>query len=143
MIFESPSRRKNFTIKTKRIEWLKASGTTGEKILVKYLADGKVPTKMPNSKCRVCKSVLKWGDRSYDFDHKDNNPSNNNQNNCYLVCKTCHGKHTKTKVIKERGLFGEVIGHKTIKLRVGYKKQTSKKAPKKKPKKKRESIFDF
>jgi hypothetical protein len=47
-----------------------------------------------------------------------------------LVCKNCHGKATKIKVFKERLITGEVIGHRTIKLKVGYKK-TAKKATRK------------
>jgi len=133
-LFGTGKRRKPFSVKTKRIEWLKAAGESGKKPLLQYLADGKIP-KLPTSKCRVCKRPLTWGDRSYDFDHKDNNPANNRQSNCYLACKVCHGKATKTKVIKERGFLGGVVGHKTIKLKVGYKKTSAKKPAKKKPRK--------
>lgn len=138
-VWDEQRKRKNFGIKTKRSEWLKAAGEKGKEPLLKYLADGKVP-KLPASQCRVCKTSLKWGNGSYDFDHKDNNPANNSQNNCYLVCKNCHGMHTKTKVIKKRFL-GEVIGHKTIKLKTGYKK-VPKKPAKKKTRKRSDSLFD-
>ena len=115
-LFETPKRRKPFSLNTKRIEWLRAAGRDPEK----YFETGKF---YKTSYCRKCKRKLIWRDGSYDFDHKDNNPANNSQRNCYLVCKTCHGKATKTKVIKERGIFGRVVGHKTIKLKVGYKKR--------------------
>ena len=128
--FDNEKRRKPFGIKTKRIEWLKAAGESGKKTLLKYLADGKVPARMPRSKCRVCKITLTWGSGTYHFDHKDNNSANNSQNNCYLVCRNCHGAATKTKVVKERLITGEVIGHKTTKLKVGYKKATKKPAKK-------------
>ena len=130
-IFGTEKRRKPFNLTTKKTEWLLAAGRNPY---------GKF---YQTSKCRVCKRQLTWGDRSYDFDHKDNNSGNNRQNNCWLVCKVCHGKHTKMKVVKERGLFGEVMGHKTIKLKVGYKKSTVKKPTKKRKQKKSSSIFDF
>ena len=123
--------RKPFGIKTKRIEWLEAAGDSGKEILLQYLADGKVPARMSRSKCRKCKRILTWGDRSYDFDHFDNKAANNSQRNCYLVCKICHGKATKTRVVKERDPFaGWVIGHKIQKLKVGYKKVAKKPAEK-------------
>lgn len=128
--FDNEKRRKPFSIKIKRIEWLDAAGESGKKPLLQYLADGKIPKRLPRSKCRVCGRPLTWGDRSYDFDHKDNNPANNSRRNCYLVCKICHGKATKTKLVKERLITGEVIGHKTIKLKVGYKKAAKKPAKK-------------
>jgi len=120
-------RRRPFSIVTKRIEWLKAAGDSGKKVLLQYLADGKVPTRMPRSKCRVCKRPLTWGSGTYDFDHKDNNSANNSQRNCYLVCKNCHGRATKTKIIRTRDpITGWVNGYRTIKLKVGYKKATKK-----------------
>jgi hypothetical protein len=79
-------------------------------------------TFVKTSKCRNCGLTLKWGDRTYDFDHKDNNPANNSQNNCYLVCKICHGKHTRIEKRAVRGWFGEAVGYKTVKRKVGYKK---------------------
>jgi len=115
-LFESQGKKKSFSINTKRIEWLVAAGRDPNE----YFEKGKF---YKTSYCRKCKRRLIWRDGSYDFDHKDNNPANNRQSNCYLVCKTCHGKATKTKVIKKRGLLGEVIGHKTIKLKVGYKRR--------------------
>ena len=101
-------------------------------------AAGKDPLKwrtkfVKTSKCRVCGRTLKWGDGTYDFDHKDNNPANNSQSNCFLVCKICHGKAT---VIKKRKIkdpiFGLTIGHKTIKKKVGYKRSKKKTTTKKK-----------
>lgn len=126
--FGTGSKRRPFGTRTKRIEWLKAAGESANKSLVKYLADGKVPRPMPKSRCRECKRPLTWSDGTYDFDHKDNNPANDGQSNCYLVCKVCHGKHTKLKVVKERDIFGGVMGHRTIKLKVGYKKTTARKS---------------
>ena len=113
--------RKNFTLKTKRIEWLKAAGKSGEKTLLEYLTTGKIG-KLGPSKCRKCKTPLRWGDRTYDFDHKDNNPRNNNQKNCYLVCAICHRKATKIEKRAERDIFGNVTGYKIIKRKIGYKK---------------------
>ncbi len=114
-LFEEPKRRKPFRINTKKIEWLEAAGRDPDE----YFETGRF---YKTSYCRQCKTRLLWGDGRYDFDHKDNNAGNNGQSNCHLVCKNCHGKATKTKVIKQRGLFGGVIGYKTIKLKVGYKK---------------------
>lgn len=128
---EEGKKRKPFSTKTKKIEWLLAAGRNP------YDSSGKLRF-VKTSKCRGCKRPLRWGDRTYDFDHKDNNPANNSQTNCYLVCKVCHGKHTVIKKRRIKGFFGETIGHETIKKKVGYKK------PKKKPKKtKRVAIRDI
>lgn len=121
--FDDEPKRKNFSIKTKKIEWMKAGGRKPELFTEKGIF-------YKTSRCHnpKCKRKLVWGDRTYDFDHKDNNPANNSQKNCFLVCKICHGKHT---VIKKRKIkepyFGTTIGHKTIKKKVGYKKPKSKK----------------
>ena len=115
-------KRKPFSTKKKKIEWAIAAGRRS------YTSSGKLDF-VKTSKCRECKRPLTWGDRTYDFDHKDNNPANNAQTNCYLVCKVCHGKHTVIKKRKVKGILGSTIGHKTIKKKVGYKK------PKKTPKK--------
>jgi len=122
LFWEEKRRRKPFSTKTKKIEWMLAAGKNP------YDKSGRLRF-VKTSKCRVCGRPLKWGDRTYDFDHKDNNPANNSQTNCYLVCKICHGKHTVIKKRKIKGFFGETVGYKTIKKKVGYKK------PKKKPKK--------
>jgi len=122
MFWEEGKKRKPFSTKTKKIEWMLAAGRNP------YDSSGKLRF-VKTSKCRRCKRPLTWGDRTYDFDHKDNDPSNNSQRNCRLVCKSCHGHVTVVKKRKIKGIFGETIGHKTIKKKVGYKK------PKKKPKK--------
>ena len=126
MIFDEPPARRNFTIKTKRIEWLKAAGKSGEKALLDYLTTGKIG-KLGPSKCRSrkCKTILRWGDRTYNFDHKDNNPRNNSQKNCYLVCRNCHGKATKIEKRAERDIFGNIVGYKAYKRKIGYKKPKS------------------
>ena len=51
------------------------------------------------------------------------------------------GSGISLEVIKERGFLGEVAGHKTIKLKVGYKKSTAKKPAKKKPRRRANNIF--
>lgn len=107
------------------------------------LAGGKNPFTekfAKKSRCRQCRRFLTWGDRSYDFDHKDNNSANNSQKNCYLVCKICHGKHTVVEKRRITGMFRQTVGYKTIKRKVGYKK-TKKKANKKKKRKSR-SFWD-
>jgi len=117
------SRRKAFKISTKKMEWMSAAGKDPLKWRTNFVK---------KSKCRKCGRTLTWGDRTYDFDHKDNNPSNNSQRNCYLVCKVCHGKHTVIKKIKVRDKFtGITVGHKTIKKKIGYKKPKKKKITKK------------
>ena len=73
---------------------------------------------------------MTWGDGSYAFDHKDNNPANNSLSNCYLVCRVCHGKATKIKKRRIFGPFGQV-DYETIKVKLRYKK------PKKSSQKKR------
>jgi hypothetical protein len=134
-----PTKRKAFTISTKKIEWMKAGGHKPELYTEKGIF-------YKTSKCRNCPRKLTWGDRTYDFDHKDNNPLNNSQKNCYLVCKVCHGKHTVIKKRKVRDPYlGHVVGHSTIKKKVGYKKPKKKKTTKKKTtrKKKQKDIWDM
>jgi len=122
--------RKAFKVSTKKKEWNKAAGRDEEDFNTA-------------SYCHVCKRRLSWGDRSYEFDHKDNNNSNNSQKNCYLVCRVCHGKATvvKKKKVKDR-FTGWTTGHKTIKKKVGYKKQ-KRKAKKKSSKKKPSNPFSL
>ena len=103
-------RRKPFRLSTKKIEWLKAASRDPEGKFYK------------TSKCRNCGIKLTWGDGRYNFDHKDNNPANNRQSNCYLVCRNCHGAATKIDKIKQIDALGIPVGHKTIKRKVGYKK---------------------
>ncbi|HUS99126.1 MAG TPA: hypothetical protein VMY59_02265 [Candidatus Thermoplasmatota archaeon] len=124
---QNTKERKVFKTSTKKIEWMKAGGHKPEL----YTDHKKF---IHTSKCRNprCKRKLTWSDRSYDFDHKDNNPANNSQKNCYLVCKVCHGKAT---VISKRKILNpyskNVIGYKTVKKKIGYKKtrRKSKKKP--------------
>lgn len=131
---DEEKRRKPFTLTQKRIEWMQAAGRGKD-----YAKNGKF---YKTSRCRKCKIRLIWGDRSYDFDHKDNNSSNNSQRNCYLVCKICHGKATKIAKHKVRGILGDVIGYKTVKKKVGYKKPKAKPKPKRK-KRRVSSIWDL
>lgn len=115
-MFYPEKKRKPFPVSVKKTEWMLSAGKNP-------FTDKFVIT----SKCRECKIALKWGDRRYDFDHKDNDPLNNSQKNCYLVCKNCHGHATKIDKRKVNGLF---TTHKTIKRKIGYKKpkkDTSKK----------------
>jgi len=81
-------------------------------------------------KCRKCHRPLQEG--GYDFDHRDNNPANNSQSNCMVLCKTCHGTLTKFKRIKVRDRYtGAVTGYKTIKRKVGLKNRKTKRLKKK------------
>jgi hypothetical protein len=106
--FYTEKKRKPFTTRTKKEEWRLSAGTV---------------TFTKKSKCRVrtCRKPLTWGDRTYEFDHKDSNPDNNSQSNCYLVCRNCHGKHTRFGSRAVIGVFGQKIGTKRTKLKVGYK----------------------
>ncbi len=112
-MFAPKKERKAFPVSVKKTEWM--------------LSASKNPftdSFISSSRCRVCKITLRWGDRRYDFDHKDNNPSNNSQKNCYLVCKNCHGHATKMEKRKVNGLF---TTHRTVKRKIGYKKTVTKK----------------
>ena len=127
MAFPSRKKRKAFPIAVKRMEWLEASGN--RKAKNEYKKTGKFDETV-HSKCRKCKKELRWETHTYDFDHKDNNPSNNRQSNCVLYCTACHRAITKPIVVKERGFGGIVLGTKTKMARsgkVGYKKPKSKK----------------
>lgn len=123
-------KRKAFKTSTKKREWNKAAGRSEDDF-------------KSTSKCRYCKRRLTWGSRTYDFDHKDNNPSNNSQKNCYLLCKVCHGKHTVLAKRKKYTITG--VKYETIKKKVGYKKSTRRKSTKKKKtgKRKPTSILDY
>jgi len=132
---QNTKKRRAFTTSTKKIEWMKAGGHKPEL----YTEQRKF---IHTSYCRRCGRKLMWGDRSYDFDHKDNNSANNSQKNCYIVCKVCHGKAT---VISKRKKYNpytrQVVGYETVKKKVGYKKKKSRK--KKRRKKKSKNIFDL
>ncbi len=131
MVFApEPSSRRNFPISVKKIEWMSAAGAD----VGRYLRDKKYFLK--TSRCRKCKTKLVWGDRTYEFDHKDNNNSNPSQKNCFLVCRNCHGKATKVEKRAIRDAFGFVSGYQTIKRKVSYKKPKAiakAKAPSRKP----------
>ena len=107
--------RKPFSMTTKRIEWMDAVGRNPmEYILAKKFSK--------TSYCRNCGAKLTWGGRGYNFDHFDNNPTNNKQENCYLACATCHQRATKIEKRPIKGILGTVIGYKTVKRLIGYKK---------------------
>ncbi|MFC2019311.1 hypothetical protein ACFLU4_05065 [Chloroflexota bacterium] len=121
MNFIDEKKRKDFADSTKKSEWL--------------LAGGRDPKGefSETSKCRGCGLLLTWGDKRYEFDHFDNDNSNNRQSNCRVVCLFCHRQATGIKVINENIGFG-YSGKKTIKLKVGYKKVEAEKAAAKKAK---------
>jgi len=123
-LFEEKKQRKNFTIKTQKTEWLLASGNA--KALEQYMKLSKFDESV-TSKCRVCKTLLTWKSGKYEFDHKDNRNYNNSQSNCYLVCRNCHGEHTKVDKIKVNNPFS--TEYKTVKRKIGYKKPVSKTKP--------------
>ena len=132
LFWDEEKQRRDFSIVTKRIEWLSAAkADSAKRVLKKYIEDGKVPSRIPRSKCRECKRNLTWGDGTYNFDHYDNNSANNSQRNCYLVCRNCHGGATRTRLVRELDPWlGTVIGYVTQKLKVGYKKKPRKVASK-------------
>ena|GEM_PF-3238448 len=122
-------KRKAFKISTKKKEWNKAAGRKEDDF-------------KSTSKCRQCKKRLVWGKGGYNFDHKDNNSANNSRSNCYLVCCNCHDKVTKIKKKKVRNpITGNVVGHKTYKKKVGYKKKAKPKTKKKRTKRKPSNPF--
>jgi hypothetical protein len=122
--YPKKNKRKPFKISTKKMEWNRS-------------ADRDVLRFASTSKCRKCHRPLKWGDRSYEFDHKNNKEWDNRLENCWLVCRICHGKATRIGKRRITGFMGTTIGYKTIKKKVGYKKVRAKKH-KRKHRKKRE-----
>ena len=123
-------KRKNFKLSTKKVEWNASAGRATDNFKT-------------TSKCRKCPRRLTWKDGTYDFDHKNDNSSDNSQKNCYLVCKVCHGRVTKIGKRKVRTMLG--VRYQTIKKKVGYKKPKKKPLKKKsKPKERKpKSIFDI
>lgn len=91
------SRRKSFSASTKEQALTKARG-----------------------RCMNCHRLLH--PRAKEFDHKNNNSSDNSLRNCFVVCSNCHRANTVIKKIKQKDGFGNVVGYKTIKRKVGYKK---------------------
>jgi len=132
LLFGNPKKRKAFKTSTKKKEWMSAGGHDSLKWRTNF---GKT------SKCRVCRRTLTWGDGTYDFDHKDNNPANDSQSNCFLVCKVCHGKATKVDRIKTNSLFGP--RYKTVKRKKGYKKPRKTKKLSRKKRKRKTGIFSI
>lgn len=126
--YQKPKKRKPFKTSTKKMEWNRSAGRD-------------VLNFASTSKCRKCHRPLKWGDRSYEFDHKNSHEWDNRLENCWLVCRVCHGKATKIekRKIKDRFL-GTTIGYKTIKRKVSYKKPR-KKTKHRKKRKRRTDIF--
>jgi len=121
-LFGTRKKRNPFKTSTKKMEWMRAAGKDPSDWRTKFVK---------TSKCRKCGRLLTWGSRTYDFDHKDNNPANNSLSNCYLVCKSCHGAATVIKKRRIKAPFGLVMGYETIKKKVGYKKPKKKLSPKK------------
>jgi len=115
-IFDTGKQRKAFNIATKKREWSSAAGPGH---LDAYMLKKQTP---PISRCRECPTKLRWGEGGYNFDHRDNNPANNSQRNCYLVCSNCHSKATKIRKVKAKGFLGQPV-IKTQKIKVSYKKQ--------------------
>ncbi len=120
-LFEDKKQRKNFAQKTKKTEWLSASKDF--EAFNQYIKFNKFDETVV-SYCRECNTSLVWKSGKYEFDHKNNQNYNNSQNNCYLLCRNCHGEHTKIDKIKINKPFG--TEYKTIKRKVGYKKSSVK-----------------
>lgn len=93
-----PSKRKNFSPATQKAALLKS-----------------------HEKCMNCKEKL--DPRATELDHKNNNPSDNSLKNCFVVCSNCHRKHTVITKEKVKDGWGNVVGYKTVKHKVGYKKE--------------------
>lgn len=125
--------RKPFSTQTKKRVWMKAGGHNPDN----WRTGLAKTSKCMNPKCRG--SVLKWGDKTYDWDHKDNDHSNNRESNCYLVHTYCHRKAT---VIKKKAVYsyGFRVGSETYKKKAEYKK-AKKKPTKHKTKRTRPSSF--
>lgn len=118
-------KRKPFLMSTKKRVWMKARGSNPNDWRTGFIK---------TSYCMNprCKKKLNWDKRwEFEVDHRDNNSSNNRESNCFIVCLSCHRKHT---VIKKRAIYslGVKIGNETIKKKSGYKKTTKKKTMKKK-----------
>ena len=128
--------RKEFSTQVKKRTWMKARNSDPD-----LWRSGFIKTcYCMNPRCGI---KLIWGNGAYDFDHKDNNPSNNSKLNCFVVCKICHGKHTKTDKRAVYDQYRNFTGYKTIKKRVGYKKIRKKKIVRKRKRKKSYNQLQF
>ncbi len=84
--------------------------------------------RLTHKKCKRCgKKLTRCRGRPFgvicDFDHRDNNPANNHLKNCGVLCPECHRKVTVLGKRATYNMIGVRTGYKTIKKKVGYKKQ--------------------
>lgn len=126
--------RKNFSSPTKKRVWMRAGGHNPNdwKKATKYTS------KCMSSECKHKQMILRWGDKTYDWDHYDNNHANNAESNCYLVHTFCHRKATQFGS-RTKTAYGLTIGKERTKLKASYKaklkgKHRSKGSKKAKPK---------
>ena len=134
------SYRKEFKTSTRKRVWMKAVGHNPDLWRTNFIKT----SKCMNPRCTIKKKLI-WGDKTYEFDHKDNNSSNNSEKNCFLVCLFCHSKVTvrgPNKLIRDK-FTGMVIQEKATKKKVGYKKvrRRKKQAKKTRTKRKLKSIW--
>jgi hypothetical protein len=133
----SSKERRNFKTSIRKRVWMRAGGHDPDKWRTGFIK---------TSRCMGlrCKKVLKWDEHHYQFDHRDNNHANISEKNCGLLCLECHKDYTKLKSVRVKHPFLPMLdGHKTIKLKVGYKKQRKKKHKKTRRTRKPKSFMDF
>jgi hypothetical protein len=113
--FKSKARRP-FSTQTKKRVWMKAGNHNPENWRVGFVK---------TSYCMSprCRKKLSWDKKyEFEFDHKNNDSSNNSEKNCFIVCNDCHKKHTQFGSRAEYNAVGMYIGKRRFKKKVGYKK---------------------
>src|SRR3989344_648754 len=88
-LFKEKKQRRNFKDSIKKRVWMKCGNHDPEKYKIKFIKTSYCMNKKHRKK-------LNW-DKKYQFqwDHIDNNPSNDKEKNCGLLCNDCHRKFTK------------------------------------------------
>lgn len=115
-INNTPTKRR-FKVSTKKRVWMKARKNDPDKWRTGFIKTSYCMNKN-------CKKQLKWDKRhEFEFDHLNNDPSNNSEKNCFLVCNDCHKKHTVIGKRRQYNQLGMFTRYQTIRKKVGYKKK--------------------
>ncbi|MEK6854615.1 MAG: HNH endonuclease signature motif containing protein [Nanoarchaeota archaeon] len=134
----------DFGLPTSTLGWDVNSGEGRKKRKPFKTSTKREALKRAGYKCEKCGNKLERStNETYgyivDFDHWDNNPSNNSLTNCKVLCLNCHRKLTALGKRKERDKMTGVVGYKTVKKFSGVKVRRKKRSDRGKKRRKRNS----